>query len=661
MDLEELRGHADIKAEFETQQDESFLFRARPRNPVFGAADMSPIRRMSFGRISSPASSVPTETDSELEPLDLDGDTCMADDTKATSPESIAKDKDHETPVNVAGQKTRCSIPVPQAVTESDSEHNEVNLETAGATNQNPLGNTANDDQSLSIERETEAKTNTASQEPTIVAYATSQETQKDRAPTDGNTTSPPTPEDKHPVASQPTNQSLPSHHNTVQTVHPQSPWSKLSQFTTSSPCPPGNPEQEHLQVYNPEASMLEENGAQTVPGTSTAAVVKEPVVENAEAENENSNEPCPTQNSTRLQETFEQHESPVVRASQQSPWKPDTPVTTSPFQHQIVHEDDDNGITDPSYQSPWTASPEKMRQAAQEALMSDLFNVVQPLPSPVGGQPTILAAGSAGEPELPTAANTSSRPASPEPVFSIKSFANFLSPSPERCRRRSDKVRLSGGHLPSTQNLIAATTDNPWDSIPKSGKRVKWAPLPHEVEVDQDDEDRGPRTPTAPRAASPPPETAVADLPTGEDEQFQKHFQAVSRRTKLHRHILPSASQQVSGSPAPMAMAEAFVAADSFKNKTPSAPEADIQTSNTSLLKDVESQESALDDVDDILRNLNEFIEMVDVEADLARTKEEARQKEMQQQQQKNNQTTSDGLAVGFTFDGIMDAGVWD
>ncbi|OHW91402.1 protamine p1 [Colletotrichum incanum] len=502
-------GDIGVKDEFETQQDESFLLRARPREHVLDITHLSPIRRMSFGRVSSPASTAPSETNSHGEFLDLDGDTCMADDTKATSPESSAEDNEH------------CEDPLKK-------------------------------NKKLVVEQEPEGELET------------------------------------------------------------------------------NGPQSEHLS------------------GTSAPGHTNDTL----DAAN-----PTPVEGLEHVEASYQS--SPT---EQDSPWKLDVPAMAPPQQQGLPTEGDDGSFVDPDCQSPWTASPERMRQAAQEALMSNFFNVTRPVsPSPLAPpasmEPDALVVNHASEHKQPVAAETM-RSSSPEPVFSIKSFANFMSPSPERPRRRSNKIRLSDGHLPSTQNLIAATTDNPWESVPKSYKRVKWAPLPHE---DDCDEDGGPQTPTGPRASSPPPEMAVADLPTGDDDQYQKHFQAVSRRKKLHHHLLPSASQQVLESPAPMAMAEAFVAADSFR--APPATEAAMYADETpSLPKDVESQEPALDDVDDVLRNLNEFIEMVDVEADLARAKEEGhKENTRRQQQQQQSERLGGAFASGFSFDGMLDAGVWD
>ncbi|KAL2883455.1 hypothetical protein SGCOL_001137 [Colletotrichum sp. CLE4] len=293
---------------------------------------------------------------------------------------------------------------------------------------------------------------------------------------------------------------------------------------------------------------------------------------------------------------------------------------------------------------------------------MSKFFNIAEPAsPSPLAPAATMTPAGPSVATEQPNTVDTL-KPASPEAIFSIKSFANFLSPSPEKPRRRLNKARPSAGQLPSTQILVAATTNNPWQNVPKSTKRVRWALLPNEVEGEEFLEGQNPHTPTTQRASSPPPETAVADLPTGEDDQYKKHFQAVSLRKKLHHHLLPSASQQVLESPGPMAMAEAFVSADSFRAPPAPVTGATMHVDDAPPVQDdAETQESAMDDVDDVLSHLNEFIAMVDVEADLARAEEEEQKQIKEQQQQRSSQPVSSGLARGFAFDGIMDAGVWN
>ncbi|KAK1625612.1 hypothetical protein BDP81DRAFT_463672 [Colletotrichum phormii] len=596
--MEEDRG------EFETQQDESFLFRARPRNHVLNTLNSSPLKRMSYGQVSSAASTSSSERDSQGEVQDLEGDTYMADDTKATSPGS-----------SEGWHSPRCD--------------------------EKRRGPHENDRRR-------------SSRKPTIVAIAASQEQGEDLSLKEANPEPrAPTPEMQAAAPKEPASQTSSSFTSMLPSLFPQSPWSKLSQFIIPrSPRPPSNTDQNHQQLTTVNIPTVEGSNASQTPATPLTASTAY-TVEPIDAPDRTTERPS-TYTKNRVVDAASLHNSPAaVPASQQSPWNMDVPVITPPPQQQQPRESDAASAIDPSCQSPWTASPTKMRQAAQEALMSKFFNVAEPAsPSPLPPAATMTPAGPSVATEQLNTADTP-KPASPEAMFSIKSFANFLSPSPEKPRRRLNKARPSAGDLPSTQNLIAATTNNPWQSVPKSTKRVRWALLPNEVEGEESLQGQNPHTPTMQRASSPPPETAVADLPTGEDDQYKKHFQAVSLRKKLHHHLLPSASQQVLESP------------DSFR--APPALVATTHVDDAPLVQDnAETQESAMDDVDDVLSHLNEFIAMVDVEADLARAKEEEqkqieKQQQQQQQQQRTSQPVSSGLARGFTFDGMMDAGVWD
>ncbi|KAK1965827.1 protamine P1 [Colletotrichum sublineola] len=659
--------------EFETQQDESFLFRARPRERARGIMPLNPIPGMSFGRASSLASTASSETDSHAELLDLDGDTCMADETKATSPESSVEGKEHhrESLKKITGM-------VVEQMTETEAENNGLQPEhssgklatshtedTLVAVNHTPIGGLKQlelSQPSPPIQQGAvpEVMTEGSAQASTVVAHSTSEEGQ-DNEPTEdvGRTPLLSTRASQLPIPTQSAPQPSISQESAMSRTFPQSPSSKLSQFATASPITKSDESRQRLG--NVEASISGGTPTYNALTTPLTAEVKgEPVSGSTVLNSQSEARPLRICGSSRIEKIIGEGDSPAIPASQQSPWKADVPAMASLQQQQFPTEDGHKNFVDPSCQSPWTASPEIIRPVAQAALLSNVSAVATPVsPSPLAPpalmNSDVLVVNRASDSQQAAAVDTGSS-SPPEPIFCIKSFAKFMSPSPERPRRRSNKIRLSDGHLPSTQNLIAATTDNPWGSA-RSSKRVRWAPLPHE---NDSGEDRCPQTPTGPRASSPPPETAVADLPTGDDDQYQKHFQAVSRRRKLHRHLLPSASQQFLESPAPMAMAEAFVAADSFR--APPASETTTCPGETPLPMNAETQESALDDVDDVLCNLREFIEMVDVEADLARAKEgEQNPIEKRQQQQQRSQTLGGAFANGLNFDGVMDAGVWD
>ncbi|POR32479.1 Uncharacterized protein TPAR_07319 [Tolypocladium paradoxum] len=210
-------------------------------------------------------------------------------------------------------------------------------------------------------------------------------------------------------------------------------------------------------------------------------------------------------------------------------------------------------------------------------------------------------------------------RPSTPEPQFAFKSFASFMSPSPERSRRQTGRTRLqgSGGSLPSA-------IKNPW-SDSRANRRVSWALKPQDREDDtrQDLEGWESATSTSRRLSrqvSPPPSTPIGELPTSEDARFNKHFSAVASRTDgFLQKLIPTASQQVAQSPGLHGMAETFLAADVAGNDTEAAdageqveePEADHDTAEP------ESQEP-VDVVEDMFREMGDFLQVWDVDAEL-------------------------------------------
>ncbi|KAL6920490.1 hypothetical protein FSST1_004516 [Fusarium sambucinum] len=187
-----------------------------------------------------------------------------------------------------------------------------------------------------------------------------------------------------------------------------------------------------------------------------------------------------------------------------------------------------------------------------------------------------------------------------PEPQFSVKSFASFRSLSPERSSRRAKRAILkSGSGLPSTQAILASATKNPWESK-SSERRVSFAPLPNW----RASESSMPATPCPSltrRQGSPPPDAPTSELPTSEGDKFQKHFNAVSQGPIIRRHqrLLPSESQRTVGSPLPDAMADTFLAADQLRQPVTS-------TDPTKSDQETEESQDPLDMVADIM--LEEF-----------------------------------------------------
>ncbi|KAF4828495.1 hypothetical protein CGCTS75_v007366 [Colletotrichum tropicale] len=700
-----------VKIEFETQEDESFLFRARPRSR--GTAANACVAINDEHHSSSPAPATPdteSESESDSEPadeaMDLDGETCFPDDTKATSPESSRAGENPKE--DVADNRQ------PDAGTKGTLLQLAADLASAIAMRRTVISETTDMAETVHCavatkQKETNAQDEpvSASQERTIVAQPESPQKQKhtetgnEEVPAEQEQTAavpldlpekqrastpkqvPPQPnpavvlDQQTAAAVSPGMQDLPVS-SAAQEISQQSPWSKTEMPRPSSPCPPA-PSAEHQdhsyttetpmggQKYtNPETPMVQDDEFEPTPMNSKHMPHSESMIGIVRTDIQRSGDDASS--SIQPDDVTPAHESPALPASQQSPWKADVPAVAPVRQLQSIRENSQHSFLDPSYQSPWASSPVKMRQAAAEALAFNSFNSPMPAsPSPLASStsayvPTPLAEPVIEQESVPPMETV--RASTPEPILEIKRFANFMSPSPERPRRQPKRARVSGGHLPSTQNLLAATVDNPWDATPRPSKRVRWAP---EVEGGEFPDGSDPATPLVNRTASPPPELAVADLPTGEDDQFQKHFQAVSRRTKITHRLLPSASQQVLDSPGPMAMAEAFVTADALGGQASAAPEAPMVAHDVPRASQQPSQlvSQEVDDVDAVLENLNEFIDMCDVQADLERTKEEERQeREKRQRENQGHQKsgiTSSQLFGRFSNGGFLDAGVWD
>ncbi|KAK1832775.1 hypothetical protein QBC39DRAFT_370790 [Podospora conica] len=346
--------------------------------------------------------------------------------------------------------------------------------------------------------------------------------------------------------------------------------------------------------------------------------------------------------------------------------------------------------------QSPWARGDSQVTALVKPRPLSPILS---PFSSPRLPEPEIL------EPVLPqlratektTPSDPSQPPTTPErltsslptPEFThpIKSFREFMTPSPPK--RRPLAPKSSNGRFPSTQVLEEAAVSNPWARMSctqpprsatsslrkirktktKTKKSVSWAPLPDEPEQQPHTPSTKPTpatrstpTPTPTlrsRPASPPPSSLVSaeDLPISE-QKFAKHFAAVKaarRRLSGMRNgmrrgsttptlwkmknapqLLPSESQQICPSPAMGAMAEAFLRADEVLNLGVQGVEEEGKElgAEAGLVEEGEEEEEdeheetqqSVDDVSHVLENLDDFLGSWDVETELEKERKESR-----------------------------------
>ncbi|KAF5602094.1 protamine p1 [Fusarium pseudocircinatum] len=255
-----------------------------------------------------------------------------------------------------------------------------------------------------------------------------------------------------------------------------------------------------------------------------------------------------------------------------------------------------------PVDQTPWTNE-----MAELPAMPLALTPIVETEDSAVVKEPNTPAVTSQVDtPVQDAAAATRFIESTPEPQFSVKSFASFRSTSPGHSSRRSKRSvwRGSGSRMPSTQGILASATKNPW-VVRSSERRVSFAPLPHEAKGYSSN-------PTSPcpstskgRQGSPPPDTPMSELPTSGDDKFHKHFDAVVRGPIIRQkqRLLPSESQRTVGSPMPDAMADAFLSADQLRQ---SAPPSDPTRSD----RESDESQDPMEMAEDVFREMDHVFE---------------------------------------------------
>ncbi|KAF4984529.1 hypothetical protein FZEAL_305 [Fusarium zealandicum] len=450
----------------------------------------------------------------------------------------------------------------------------------------------------------------------------------------------------------------------------PQSSWAKLCHLTGSplssparpSPCvlsaavSPSNTINTHktmspmgskvsTSLLQTRSSPQSKNGSGDTPNESTPRPT--PTCTNAdqtpsrtEPSTKSGNKPvtvpklASTKTTSVLQDRQETHdavpkEDSAVRSSQQSPWAGSKLSQYASLATGQLSTIDGSQCSTPSKklhdspsipssvaQSPWTEETNQVPKVDQ-AITSTIEKADHPASSNLHESTIVASAPNMQIQDASIVATPApqARASTPEPQFSVKSFASFMSPSPKRRPRQVKRATWgdSGSRLPSTQGILASATKNPWE-CDSSQRRVSWAPLPHEAEKPS-----GLLVTRSPllakcRQASPPPTTPIADLPTSEDSKFHEHFNAVARRTNLlHatavcQGLLPSESQRTVGSPAPDAMAETFLTADQLRQRNHLA-------NQTRSDRETEESQDPLDMVEDVFREMGDFLEQWDVD----------------------------------------------
>lgn len=446
-----------------------------------------------------------------------------------------------------------------------------------------------------------------------------------------------------------------------LQRFVPLSPWAKLPTLRRSLTPSPALPATADNDVDNEKASTLdvpitdmdtsEEQLAPSNPpetGTIATETPEAPVPNDNQVPASSSPEPSAVVASSAVEtkgpsgstDAIEQTEmadvtdTALISLSQQSPWAKSQlsqlalgnnqmmslqtiPVSTS------QRTSDDSLMVSPEVQTPWateidTPAPMKDRSGPlldeRDAILPD---------EATRGCSTGGFDGSAAvfcTPALPA------RQATPEPQFTVKSFASFMSPSPQRPRPLSRPWSVaSRSRLSNTRGILSSGVKSRHSL--GSPRRVSWAPLPGDTEEESDYEDEHSKsTPlTRSRPASPPPKTPVADLPASEDLKFRNHFTAVAGRTNVPRNrLLPTSSQQTIFSPAPQAMAETFIAADEMRRSE------SVDNNGANEREEVDEPQSCdaeepletQDLIHEVFEDMAGFLESFDVDAELTQAR---------------------------------------
>ncbi|XDG02844.1 hypothetical protein ABKA04_002459 [Annulohypoxylon sp. FPYF3050] len=343
----------------------------------------------------------------------------------------------------------------------------------------------------------------------------------------------------------------------------------------------------------------------------------------------------CPS-HYTLLSSQPSAHGTPMIRASQQSPWGGgllEPPKFEQPRRltdMDAISPDTHHGTPiSPPPQSPWAQSSTSAIPGPQFTSLSPAPMIFNGKPSQSNSQSPMAAIGlDTRRPEPPNEGPTTP-PRMPAAVMgtpdwekSIKPFAMFNSPSPKY------SVQQSARHSLSTSRKRGGILSSP--NSGRSSRRVTFALLP-----DDGDDTVPQQSLSGEKAASPPPQTIVDAEDEDVGEHFHNHFDIMKRRAsgekfrRRSRPLLPSASQQMPESPAVGAMAEAFRGADAYIPQAHGTPvgdgRRDVDQGNSNIEQSPWQKDSqGVDDVAEVLNNLDDFLNAWDVETELQKARQE-------------------------------------
>lgn len=419
----------------------------------------------------------------------------------------------------------------------------------------------------------------------------------------------------------------------------PSSPWSKLAHLTASaSPCPSTKSPKPHMNDGENQDQQADTvtSDCNATPKENDAVIHQDSeVVPKNEIERHDglrSQSSCEIPDSGQLIESIQdanttsasknETTSPVIATmkdiprvcdSQQSPWiKTEHAVLSrSPLgilppnlsEAKSLHIGDFNNgasVFTSQIQSPWAKNTSPVASFVPNAGSKE--NVEQRL----SAKPSIT------------------RPTTPEPQFCVKSFSSFISPSPDRSRKGTIALSSSRpclGNRRGARALRSAMATRFAHKRPD--RRVSWADSLVQAEGTSSQEDILSSTQLRPRRrSSPPPETPISDLRADPDTKFAKHFEAVANRNTHQRdNLIPTESQQQQ-SPNPFAMAETFMAADATDQESESKGAETMECPDSVLSR---ASEEPMDIVEDMVREMGDFWDPWNVDAELDRARKVA------------------------------------